>query len=47
MKQPLVSMTNLGILDSARLTFGGIRPISAFMSAASKCKPNLQMATSS
>ncbi len=43
---PLISMTNVGILDSARMSFGGLRPYDAFMSGSIQHKPHFQIAVS-
>jgi len=44
---PLISMTNMGILDSTRLSFGGQRPKDAFLCGSIKYKPYFQLALSS
>ena len=40
-------MTNMGILDSARLLFGNLRPYDAFLCGSIKYKPCFQLAVSS
>ena len=47
LKNPLICMTNVGILDSARMSFGGVRPCGAFMCGSIKYKPHFQLAMSS
>jgi NRPS condensation-like uncharacterized protein len=47
LKNPLICMTNVGILDSERLSFGGIRPRDAFLCGSIKYKPHFQIAMSS
>ena len=47
LKNPLICMTNLGILDSARIVFGDSRPRDAFMCGSIKYKPHFQLAMSS
>jgi NRPS condensation-like uncharacterized protein len=40
-------MTNVGILDSAKILFGDLRPQDAFLCGSIKNKPYFQLATSS
>ena len=40
-------MTNMGILDSARLRFGNLHPHDAFLCGSIKYKPHFQLAMSS
>jgi NRPS condensation-like uncharacterized protein len=47
LKHPLISMTNMGILDSGRLWFGDRRPCDAFLCGSIKYKPYFQLALSS
>ncbi len=47
LKNPLICMTNVGILDSARMSFGHMRPWDAFMCGSIKYKPHFQLAVSS
>jgi NRPS condensation-like uncharacterized protein len=47
LKNPLICMTNVGILDSARISFGGLRPRDAFLCGSIKYKPYFQLAMSS
>lgn len=47
LKNPLISMTNIGVLDSARISCGGLRPDDAFMSGSIQHKPHFQIAASS
>jgi NRPS condensation-like uncharacterized protein len=47
LKQPLICMTNVGVLDSARISFGDLRPYDAFMCGSIKYKPYFQLAISS
>ena len=46
LKNPLICMTNVGILDSIRLSFAGIRPHDAFVCGSIKHKPHFQLAVS-
>jgi NRPS condensation-like uncharacterized protein len=46
LKNPLICMTNLGILDAKRLSFGDSRPHDAFMCGSIKYKPYFQLALS-
>jgi len=46
-KNPLICMTNIGILDSERMSFGNLRPRDAFMCGSIKYKPHFQLAMSS
>jgi NRPS condensation-like uncharacterized protein len=47
LKNPLICMTNVGILDSARISFGDLRPQDAFLCGSIKYKPHFQLAMSS
>jgi NRPS condensation-like uncharacterized protein len=47
LKNPLICMTNVGILDSARISFGDLRPRDVFMCGSIKYKPHFQLAMSS
>jgi NRPS condensation-like uncharacterized protein len=47
LKNPLICMTNAGILDSARIFFGDLRPHDAFLCGSIKYKPYFQLAMSS
>jgi NRPS condensation-like uncharacterized protein len=47
LRNPLICMTNVGILDSARMSFGNILPKVAFMCGSIKYKPHFQLAMSS
>jgi len=47
LKNPLICMTNVGILDSALISFGGLRPRDAFLCGSIKYKPHFQLAMSS
>jgi NRPS condensation-like uncharacterized protein len=47
LKNPLICMTNVGILDSARIAFGDLRPRDAFLCGSIKYKPYFQLAISS
>jgi NRPS condensation-like uncharacterized protein len=44
---PLLGMTNVGVLDSAQLSFGDLRPRDAFLCGSIKYKPYFQIAISS
>ena len=44
---PLICMTNIGILDAARLAFGDRRPSDAYVCGSIKYKPYFQIAVSS
>jgi len=46
LKNPFICMTNIGILDSDRLSFAGIQPVNAFMCGSIKFKPHFQLAIS-
>lgn len=46
MENPLICMTNVGILDSTRLAFGAARPSDAFMCGSIKYRPYFQLAMS-
>ena len=47
LKNPLICMTNVGSLDSDRISFGDLRPWDAFMCGSTKYKPHFQLALSS
>ena len=47
LKNPLICMTNVGSLDSALISFGGLRPRDAFLCGSIKYKPHFQIAMSS
>jgi NRPS condensation-like uncharacterized protein len=47
LKNPLICMTNVGMLDSAQISFGGLRPHDAFLCGSIKYKPYFQLAMSS
>ena len=47
LKNPLICMTNVGILDPARICFGELRPSDAFLCGSIKYKPYFQLAMSS
>ena len=47
LKNPLICMTNVGILDSTRISFGDLRPRDAYLCGAIKYKPHFQLAMSS
>jgi NRPS condensation-like uncharacterized protein len=47
LENPLICMTNVGVLDPARLGFGGLRPSDAFLCGSIKYKPHFQLALSS
>lgn len=47
LKNPLICMTNVGILDSDRISFGRLRPRDVNMSGSIKYKPYFQLAMSS
>jgi NRPS condensation-like uncharacterized protein len=47
LKNPLICMTNVGVLDSARISFGDLRPRDAFLCGSIKYKPHFQLAISS
>ena len=47
LKNPLICMTNVGILDAARMSFGDLLPREAFMCGSIKHKPHFQLAMSS
>jgi NRPS condensation-like uncharacterized protein len=47
LKNPLICMTNVGILDSARISFGDLQPRDVFMCGSIKHKPHFQLAMSS
>lgn len=47
LKNPLICMTNVGILDADRISFGDLRPCDVFMCGSIKYKPHVQLALSS
>jgi NRPS condensation-like uncharacterized protein len=47
LKNPLICMTNVGILDSAQIAFGDLHPCDAFLCGSIKYKPYFQLAISS
>ncbi len=47
LKNPLICMTNVGVLDSAQVSFGDLRPNDAFLCGSIKYKPYFQLAMSS
>jgi NRPS condensation-like uncharacterized protein len=47
MDYPRICMTNVGILDSSKMAFGGLRPWDAFLCGSIKYKPYFQIAASS
>lgn len=47
LKNPLICMTNIGILDPAQISFGDLRPYDAFLCGSIKYKPYFQLAISS
>jgi NRPS condensation-like uncharacterized protein len=47
LNHPLISMTNMGILDSSRISLGDQRPSDAFLCGSIKNKPYFQLAVSS
>jgi len=47
LRNPLICMTNVGILDSARISFGDLRPRDAYLCGSIKYKPYFQLAMSS
>jgi NRPS condensation-like uncharacterized protein len=47
LKNPLICMTNVGILDSTKISFGGLHPHDAFLCGSIKYKPYFQLAMSS
>ena len=47
LKNPLICMTNVGILDPARICFGELRPSDAFLCGSIKYKPYFQLAIDS
>ena len=46
MRQPLICMTNIGVLDEARLSLADLRPSDGFMCGSIKYKPYFQLAMS-
>ena len=47
LKNPPICMTNMGILDSASISFGDLRPRDVFICGSIKHKPHFQLAMSS
>jgi NRPS condensation-like uncharacterized protein len=47
LNNPLICMTNVGILDPTRLSFGDLRPNDAFLCGSIKYRPYFQLAMSS
>jgi len=47
LKNPLICMTNVGILDPDGMSFGGLHPYDAFLCGSIKYKPYFQLAMSS
>jgi NRPS condensation-like uncharacterized protein len=47
LRNPLICMTNMGILDAAQMVLGDLRPQDAFMCGSIKYKPHFQLAISS
>jgi NRPS condensation-like uncharacterized protein len=47
LRNPLICMTNVGILDSAQMSFGDLLPNDAFLCGSIKYKPYFQLAMSS
>ena len=47
LKNPLICMTNVGILDPARTSFGDLHPRDVFVCGSIKYKPHFQLAMSS
>jgi NRPS condensation-like uncharacterized protein len=47
LKNPLICMTNVGILDAAQISFGELCPYDAFLCGSIKYKPYFQLAMSS
>ena len=47
LKNPFICMTNIGVLDAARLSFGDLRPTDAYLCGSIKYKPYFQLAMSS
>jgi NRPS condensation-like uncharacterized protein len=47
LKNPLICMTNVGILESGQVCFGDLRPYDAFLCGSIKYKPYFQLAISS
>jgi NRPS condensation-like uncharacterized protein len=46
LKDPLICMTNIGVLDEARLSFGGLQAGDVFMCGSIKYRPYFQLAVS-
>jgi len=46
LEYPLICMTNIGVVDEARLSFAGVRPSDVFMCGSIKYKPYFQLALS-
>lgn len=47
LSNPLICMTNVGILNPAQISFGGLQPIDAYLCGSIKYKPYFQLAMSS
>jgi NRPS condensation-like uncharacterized protein len=47
LKNPLICMTNVGVLDPARMSFGDLRPKDAYLCGSIKYRPYFQLAVSS
>ncbi len=47
LNNPLICMTNVGMLDSTRISFGDLKPSDAFLCGSIKHKPHFQLAMSS
>jgi NRPS condensation-like uncharacterized protein len=47
LRNPLISMTNMHVLDSSQMSFGDLLPRDAFMCGSIKYKPHFQLAASS
>ena len=47
LSNPLICMTNIGILNPAQISFGGLQPIDAYLCGSIKYKPYFQLAMSS
>ncbi|MBO7156358.1 MAG: hypothetical protein J6V83_03030 [Clostridia bacterium] len=44
---PLIGMSNIGVLDPEALSFNGLKPFDGFMTGAVKYKPYMQLALTS
>jgi NRPS condensation-like uncharacterized protein len=47
LRNPLICMTNMGILDAAQMSFGDLLPRDAFVCGSIKYRPHFQLAMSS